>query len=478
MLRLVSNRLVQIVLLLTLLAGLVFLCLQDPAFIRQARQLTFDAYNRMMPRPPGSGVVIVDIDEASLRDYGQWPWPRTLVAQIPEALKKMGAKAIAFDMVFAEHDRTSPARIARDLPQTAALAPVARKLEALPDNDALFAKKIAETGNVVIGFVTATHGQKTNGRPTLKAAFLDDGVNPDPQKFILSYPYFTTSLPAIVAASAGEGSFTMSPDQDGIVRKVPLLIGQRLPDGQVRMYPSLALEALRVADGKIVYKVKSYGQRIAQGYGIQSVGVGDYTVPTDSAGRMRVYYAGHRHWRPLYIPAWKVLQHDPSVKNLVKGKIVLVGTSAIGLYDLRSSPLNAVLPGVEVHAEALEQILGRQFLIRPGYFNGLELCVTVAISLGIIFLAPFVGTGMLALIVTLLLGAGIDAALYAYAHYRLLFAPVYPSLSVVIIFIVSSILTNLRSETERRAIRDAFGHYVAPALLEELTRDPDKLKLG
>ncbi len=487
MIRIISNRIVQIALLLTLLGGLMALRLQDPAFIHRWRQLTFDAYNRMMPRPMNAlpadsaikGVVIVDIDEASLRRYGQWPWPRTLVARIPEVLKDMGAKSIAFDMVFAEHDRTSPARVAKGLPQTPALQPVEKELETLPDNDMLFAQTIARIGNVVIGFVTAANGQVTHNKPMLKVPpFMNDGTDPDPQKFILSHRYYTTSLPEIVKASAGEGSFAMSPDGDGVIRTVPMLIGQYLPDGKVNMYPSLSLEALRVALHRGIYFVKSYGKRIAKGYGIQWIKVGHYTIPTDKKGRIHVYYAGHSHWKPFYIPAWKVLQRDPSIAKLVKDRIVLVGTSAIGLFDLRSSPLNASLPGVEVHGEVLEQIIGHQFLIRPGGSNGFELVATLAISLGIIFLAPFISTGLLALIVLLLLVLGNGGAVYAYGHYHRLFAPVYPSVTIIIIFILSSVLNNLRSETERRAIRDAFGHYISPALMEELTKDPDKLKLG
>ncbi len=137
-----------------------------------------------------------------------------------------------------------------------------------------------------------------------------------------------------------------------------------------------------------------------------------------------------------------------------------------------------VLPGVEIHAEIIEQILGKQFLNRPGFFDGAELCATVAISLGIIFLAPFIGTGTLALLGVLVIGVSSVGALYAYGHFGLLLDPVYPSLTIIIIFILSSILTNLRSETERRAVRKAFSHYISPTLMEELASDPDKLKLG
>ena len=124
MIRLISNRWVQIILLLLLLGELVVLRLQDPPLVQRWRQLTFDTYNRLIPRPPGHGVVIIDIDEDSLRNYGQWPWPRPLVARIPEVLHDMGAKVIAFDIVFAEADRTSPSLIANNLPQTAEMQPV------------------------------------------------------------------------------------------------------------------------------------------------------------------------------------------------------------------------------------------------------------------------------------------------------------------------------------------------------------------
>lgn len=476
MFRFVSNRLVQVILLLALLTGLVALRMHDPKVIQRVRQLTFDTYNRLIPRKPGHGVAIVDIDEASLRAYGQWPWPRPLVAQISEILKEMGAKVIAFDMVFAEPDRTSPPRIAKGLPQTPAMSPVIQKLKELPDNDDVFAQKIAGLGNVVTGFVGAINGQYTHRNPTLKASFWDVGVKPNPLPFITTIPFFTTSLPAIANASAGNGSFTMNVDQDGIVRKVPLLIGQKLPTGEIKMYPALSLEALRVALGKSYYKVTSFGQQVPQGYGIQSVGVGDYTIPTDEKGQFHVYYTGHRP--DLYISAKRVLERDPSIRNLVKDKIVFVGTSAIGLLDLRSSPLDAVLPGVEIHAEIIEQILGHQFLVRPGFFDGAELCIMIAISLGIIFLAPFIGAGTLAFIATMLIGSGVVGSLFAYQHSGLLIDPVYPSLTIVIIFILSSILTNLRSEMERRAVKTAFGHYISPTLMEELANDPDKLKLG
>ncbi|MFH1158647.1 MAG: adenylate/guanylate cyclase domain-containing protein [Pseudomonadota bacterium] len=473
MIRLFSNRWVQIVLLLLLLAGSAALRRQDPKVVHQWRQLTFDTYNRKFPRAPGSGVMIVDIDEDSLRRHGQWPWPRPLVAQILDILHQMGAKVVAFDMVFAEPDRTSPSLIAETLPQTPEMRLVAQALKALPDNDQVFAEKIAEVGNVVTGFVASD--QPTPHDPVLKTAFFKEGINPDAERFIVKKRYFAASLPALVNSAAGNGSFTPSQEQDGVIRSVPLLIGQKFPDGRVVMYPSLSLEALRVAQKKVVFRVKSFGKKTQEGYGIQSVSIGDYTIPTDEQGNFQVYYAGHR--QDLYVPAWKVLtqQLEP---DFVKDKIVFVGASAIGLLDLRASPLNAVLPGVEIHAEIVEQILDGKFLERPAYSDGAEIFIIIAVGLLIIFLAPFINTGTLALLVAALIGGGGAGALYAYQSYGYLIDFVYPSLSIVTIFILSSILTNLRSEMERREVRDAFSHYLSPELVEELASHPDMLKLG
>ncbi|MCE9508417.1 MAG: adenylate/guanylate cyclase domain-containing protein [Alphaproteobacteria bacterium] len=473
MIRFLSNRWVQIILLLLLLAQLVVLRMQDPSFIHRWRQLTFDAYNRLMPRPPGEGVMIVDIDEVSLRDYGQWPWPRPLVAQISDNLYKLGAKVIAFDMVFAEPDRTSPALIADALPPTVDMLPVVEKLKSLPDNDQVFANKIAVLGNVITGFSVAD--QPTRGKPVFKAKFLNEGMYPAPLKFVTKFPYFAASLDVIGEAAAGSGSFTALPEQDSVIRQVPLLIGHAPPDGTVKLYPALPLEALRVALGKTSYIVKSFGERVRQGYGIQSISLGDYTIPTDKNGNFYVYYAGHRP--DLFIPAWKVLSGDLSL-DMVKNKIVFIGTSAVGLKDLRASPLNAVFPGVEVHAEIIEQILSGKYLNRPDFFNGAELCAAAAVGLLIIFLTPFIGLGLLSLLVGTLIAAGCLGSLYAYQKFGYLLDPVYPSLSVVVIFLLSAILTNLRTEMERRAVKIAFSHYISPVFMEELASNPEKLKLG
>jgi adenylate cyclase len=474
LLHILSRRSVQIVLLLAMLGGAVFLRLQDPPAIGRLRQMTFDTYNRLMPRRAFDDVRIVDLDEESIRQIGQWPWPRPLVGDLAATLRKAGARAVVFDIVFSEPDRTSPARIAKALPDTPEMKSAAAALATLPDNDETFAQKIRQAGNVVTGFVAAN--QETSAVPEAKARIFNTGRGlPDPARYVEGFRYFTTTLPGITAAAAGNGSFVMTPESDGVVRRVPMLVTLRGGAGSA-VFPSLSLEAVRVAEGKDTYQVESFGPSAAEAHelGVHGVTVGAHKVPTDENGRIWVYYAGHRPG--LYAPAWKFLS-GAVPPDVFRDKIVLVGTSAIGLLDLRASPLNPVLPGVEVHAELIEQILHGQFLHRPGFFEGAELVAMVAVSLCVIFLAPFVGAGTLAAVIMGLISGSFAWSVYAYGHDGWLIAPVYPSLTVVVIFIVSSILTNLRTEMEKRAVRTAFGHYLSPTLIEELARDPSKLKL-
>lgn len=472
LLRLFAKRGLQVFLLLILLGAALHLQVTDPAPVKRLRNMAFDYYNKVLPRQPGDDVVIVDIDEASLQRLGQWPWPRTLVGDLPLALKALGARSVAFDMTFAEPDRTSPAAIARALPKDRGMKPVIAALESLPDNDAVFAQKIAGAGNVVMGFVSAN--QKTGSAPVLRASCFRkkrEGSPADPLRFVVSHPDFAVSLPVLTEAAAGNGSFSTHPEEDGVLRSIPLMIGYGRPGAApTAMFPALALEALRVAaDPAACYMTESAPD------GIWGIRLGERLIPTDETGSLRIYYAGHR--QSLYIPAWKVLAREVPAER-IRGKIVLIGTSSIGLLDLRSSPLDAVLPGVEIHAEIIEQVLHRQFIARSQDMARSEVMVTAIISLAVIFLAPFVSAGVFALLAAILISGGIAGGFYVFQTQGDLLDPYYPALVIMIIFILSSILSNLRSDVEKRAVRQAFGQYISPVLMDELSAHPEKLQLG
>ncbi|MBI1215612.1 MAG: CHASE2 domain-containing protein [Alphaproteobacteria bacterium] len=481
--QLLVNRRFQVFLLLAMLFSANYLQYGETNFLNPLRNLVFDTYNRILPRHPGNGVAIVDIDEDSLSRIGQWPWPHTVIGELTKDLRKMGARSVGFDIVFAEPDRTSPGNLARRLPVTPETGPIIESLETMQDNDEVFAKDIREAGHVCLGF--AVSNQSRDISPWLKPPkYLVTGKGPGPKDFVQSETNFVAPMPGLVAAADGVGVFAARPDSDGIIRRIPLLVGHMNRRGQTyQVFPALSLETLLLGVGgkDAPYRINmsragktSWGSETTF-TGIRSLGVGAYNVPTDLSGYFYIYYAGHRP--SLYIPAWKIL-NGTAPAQAIKDKIVLVGTSAIGLFDLRSSPIDRVVPGVEMHAEIIDQIMQQQFLKRPFMLQAQELLATALAGILIIFLMPYVSTGALALVSAIFIAGGFVGGLYCYQNYGLLIDPVLPTLIYLTLFILSSILTNMRSEAQKRAIRQAFSHYISPVLMEELAGNPEKLKLG
>lgn len=466
--------------LLGLLAAALAVRAQDSNLVRSLRFLAFDAYNRALPRPETNFVTIVDIDEASLArpELGQWPWSRAAMARLVESLKAMGAKAIVFDMVFAESDRTSPRTVlARMDPADRTPARVAA-LEGLPDNDALFAEAIARAGNVVTAFIWTQDSGGESRMPhlvrpvqTTKAALrLRDRL-----------PVMTeaaSSLPLFERAAAGNGCFGVRTEIDGIIRHVPLLF--RFADargGPPAIFPSLAVEAVRVAqDPNLIVKVREVKGKEAGAFAPPyRMKIGAFEVPLDAGGEMPVYFSRERTAR--YVSAHEVLSGTAPAEK-IRGKIVFVGTSAQGLKDLRASPLDLSIPGVELHMNVAEQILTGSFLLRPALMEGAEILFLGLVGLGVILLAPFAGTVAMAFLTAGVIAGTAALSWYAFSRHGLLIDPVFPGLAVAVLYGTGAVLSYIRSEAERRHVRQAFGLYISPQFMEELTRDPDKLRLG
>jgi len=442
----------------------------EPAVLTQIRLIVFDSYQRLDPRPyQPAPVRIIDIDDTSLSRLGQWPWPRTMVAWLIDRLRELGAASIAFDIVFAEPDRTSPRNLAvqwEDLPKD---DPLRQRLAALPDHDEVLAEAI-RNANVVTGFVLTQ--LPAEREPAAKGTYATAGD--DPRQYLPHFRGAVADLPAIEAAAKGNGSFNDIPDLDGVTRRVPLVLA--LGD---RPYPSLAAEAPPVAQGARTYIVKSTGASgvlaFGEHTGVNSVKIGAFVVPTDPTGEVWVHYT-----RPVperYIPAWKVLEPDFD-GSLVKDHIVFIGTSAAGLMDLRSTPLEPAAPGVAVHAQIIEQILLGDHLERPDWARGAELFYMLAIGLILMVRLPKVGAQWTAAVGAAAMAAAVSGSLYVYSAYKLLIDPVYPSLVVLLVYISSSAMLYLRTETERRRVRTAFSRYLAPSVVEQLASHPERLKLG
>jgi adenylate cyclase len=448
-------------------------CYLDPGdIIASQRRVVFDYFQRIQPRTyEPVPVRVVDIDDVSLTKIGQWPWPRTVVAELVNHLALAGAAVIAFDIVFAEPDRTSPEHVLPIWAATGSIDAATRTaVAALPDHDELLAKSIKAAGNVVTGFVL-TNAEQSEA-PVVRGTFVTTGD--DPRPYIPSFRGAVNTLPIIADAAAGDGSVSFVPDSDFIIRRVPLV--QRF--GKT-LYPILAAEALRVAQGARSFVVKSTGANGEYGGGakggIVSVKIGDYVVPTDANGMMLIHYT-----RPVpdrTIPAWRVLapDFDPAT---VRGDIVLVGTSAAGLFDIRPSPINPVMPGVEAHAQTIEQILLGHYLQRPDWAASAEFLFVLVVGLGLMILLRVLGAVWSGVVGTVAIVGAFAASWTAYSHDLVLVDPVMPSLAAFAVYLTTTVMGYLRSESEKRHVRGAFSQYLSATLLDELIKNPSRMRLG
>ena len=459
---------VQYLLPLALLLGLAAVRFSGWGWVETLQHKAFDALITLKPRAyEPVPVRVIDIDDESLARLGQWPWPRTLLARLVDRLNELGSSVTAFDAVFAEPDRTSPDRVVNDWPATPEVEALKKQVARLPDNDRVFAKAIARS-RVVTGF--SLIGEKSGRAPAVKASFSYSGD--DPRAYLGTFAGAVTDLPELEKAAAGNGSFGFIAESDGVVRRVPLLF-----DLNGTLLPSLAAEALRVAQGARGYAVKSSGGSGETGghTGINKVKVGSLVIPTDYAGRVWVYFTKDAPGRT--IPAWRLFEKDFD-PALIDGTIDFVGTSAAGLRDLRVTALNPVLPGVEVHANIAEQALLGSYLERPDWAAGAELVYMLVFGLLLLLLLPRLGAALCALVGAAGAGLALYASWNAFAAHGYLLDPVFPVLTVLAVYMSSSLVSYLKSETERRQVRNAFSRYMHPKLVEELAKHPEKLRLG
>ena len=442
------------------LIGLAALRIADPAGLEDIRLRTFDTFQLIDPRvKTARPVTIIDIDEKSLAKLGQWPWPRTRIADMIINLTRLGAVVIAFDIVFAEPDRLNTDAVADTIRY---LDEVTRaKLRALPSNDQIFADAIRRS-RVVLG---------ESGLPEVLSAF-DKSLpvtglamlGEQPQRFLLDFPGLLRNIHALEEAAAGRGLFSIKPERDGIVRRVPMLM-----QAQGTVLPSLSFEILRVVTSTRTILVKS------EKSGLKSVAVSGLELPTDLNGRLWLHFA-HRD-PSIYISALDVL--DESVAPAaIAGKLVLIGTSAAGLNDIKSTPVDPAVPGVEVHAQVLESALTRSLLSQPNYGIVVELCAAILLGILVIAFAPLLGPITLVAVGALFASLLIGTSWYFYAKHRMLIDFTYPLLSTTAIYLTLIFTSFVREQAQRRQIRSAFGQYLSPALIEQLAQSPEKLVLG
>nr|WP_170440368.1 adenylate/guanylate cyclase domain-containing protein [Ruegeria arenilitoris] len=431
-----------------------------------SRLIYFDVLQRLSPRAfdPDLPVRVVDIDETSLENWGQWPWPRTLLTQMVERLGEYGAASIAFDMLFAEPDRYSPSRLLSD----PALADIlsAKEEAAQLDNDILFGAEVSNWP-VVMGVAARLTGGDQDIAP--KAGIVEIGENP--AAGLVSVPHWTPLAPPLDRDATGIGGVNVSPlGGTGVVRRVPVLW-----QGPSGVLPGLGLEALRVATGEPVIFIEG-----AQGEAgiVLSVELAGLVLPTTENGEVWVRY------RPddpgLYLSANDILQSadDPVLRSQIEGRIVLIGTSAAGLFDMHQTALGESVPGVSIHAQVIEQALLGDMLTRSDVTAALELLAFIILGVVVTVVMSSFGA------VASFMAGGIAAAVVvgvswlAFQNQSVLFDATFPLAGGMANFGLLSGYLFISTEREKRVIRRIFSHYVAPEILEEIDATGHQLQLG
>lgn len=479
---------VAIALSLLLMVATVFAHSAQSDLQINLRNLFFDYYQKAKPRTgEESIVVIVDIDEQSLAKIGQWPWPRTKLATITNTLTKAGALAIGFDMVFSEPDRTDPKELAKilELKSESALHDIISKI---PSNDQIFGDAIANSPTV-LGFIGS---RGTTGIDAHKIAGIS-WLGADLSHSLQSIEGTIASLQTLQEGAKGSANFNIAQDQvDDIIRSVPMFVRQNN-----NVYPSLSIETLRVALENITGEQQSFIIKTSLAGGelsglfdhkgdeataeiqasIVEAKIGDFVFPTTADGQLILYY--NHHNPNIYISAADILLADKErIANMIEDKIVLIGSSAAGLRDIRQTTLGERIPGVEIHSQIIDQIMDGVFLNRPDWMNGLEIFLTIVAALILIGLMPYLGPVLSALLGLSISATTLMASWIAFSTYGLLLDPIFPMLATAIIYIAMTVFLFTFADREKRFVRDAFKHYLAPDLIDRLQKDPKSLKLG
>lgn len=420
-------------------------------------------------RPEGQvPVIVVDIDEQSIKREGRWPWSRDKVATLVKALEKEGASLIGFDVLFSEAESNAADQVLAD----PTLSPAARAeitaRRSRFDHDASLASVVAS--RTVLGYMFHADGVQVG---TLPQPFLM--LDPQDNAWrVISLPDYTGNLPVLMAKALSSGFFTTLPDRDGVIRRSPLILRH-----QDALYNSLALEMARVYLNAPFIKLQTASCRGGMTC-IESIQIADRIIRTDESGRALVPYKGRRE-SYTYVPASRVMRGELPAGTL-KGAIVLVGTSALGLADLRTTPLETLYPGVEVHANLVDAILqstpgNGQFVYRPDWEPGATFVLLLVSGLLLALLLPRLEPGYMILVsggwlLVLVLG---NFALWKAARFDLPLAALLLMASSIALFNI--VFGFLRASHQKREIKTMFGQYVPPAHVEQMLAHPESVSL-
>lgn len=453
------------VFLTLLLAGTQFSSGYARQLLDRLDLLIYDLrFNVLLPysrkEPSAQRIVIIDIDERSLKEVGHWPWSRKTVAELIDKLAAAGVVSVTFDVVFSEPERNMATEIAAEQAAT----PLAYDLLQLApqfDYDSRMAASMAKT-DVTLGYVLHSESFQTGNMPVSRIELAPEQV----QRLSLEQKHgYTANIPVLQQAAHGQGFINGPPDADGVVRRAPLMLryGNQL-------YPSLALQTA------MTYLLLDSASPVVIDDNFQSVTLGDKLIHTDEKGQMLVPYRGRRGSFP-YIPAVDVL-HGKTDAAALAGSIAMVGTSAVGLVDLRNTPVGTMFPGIETQATVVDALLRGDAPHKPDIALGINMMAIAVLGCLLALLMPFLGPSLMTLL-------GFGTAVFVAAgniwlwQAKGLDMPVSgPLLTVITLYVINISFGFFTAAQQKDQIKGMFGQYVAPAHIDRLLDDPAALSFA
>lgn len=449
---------------------------------RRIENATIDLRFRVFrgPRPATPNIVIVVVDEPSIKEIGRWPWSRAVQARLVEGIAQRGAKVIGLDVIYSEPEVTE---LKRNLQEVRAKVQAAGATQAVrgvldqqlreSDTDAQFEQSVRKAGNVVLAMPLVVPEMKTC-----------QSVEMAPPKFITSTLFMmvkqassgdaleaqcaTSVVPPLrqfAAAAASLGHAYTIPDRDGVTRYEYLAV--RYGDDR-DYYPSLGLEVARIYLG-----IPRDHMSLTLGEGVR---LGKVLIPTDQKARMLINHVG-KEQSFRYVSATDVI-HGRVEADAFAGKAVFVGTAALGTYDQKTTPFSANFPGVEKNATVAENIITQQFLEQSVYDKPIDLALILLFGFGLGMSLPKMRALPGATLAASALFGYAAVAQYMFAYQGLLLAVVYPLFTILVVFVAVTVLRFMTEEKQAKEVRAMFSSYVSPRIVEELIKDPTKAKLG
>lgn len=422
--------------------------------------------NATLPNTVDKRIVIADVDEKSLSDIGRWPWDRNILADLMDTLfDYYQIKVVGFDMVFAEKDESSGLKVLNqlasgELVQDERFQIAVSKVRSDLQYDQIFANSL-KGRNIVMGQIFNQHedvSYNTLSNPIGTVSEKYQGKLP-----VIKPKGYTANLD-ILQKNATTAGFFDNPtlDEDGIFRRVPII--QEFDGG---MYESLALAVTRLALDSPELKVNIEAD--GDYYAIEHVDLGEHSIPVDSDSAVLVAYRGRQNSFP-YLSITDILNKQVP-KDQLQGRIVLIGTSAPGLLDLRSTPVQNAYPGVEVHANIISSILDDRIKHRPPYIAGFEFLLLLILGIALIIIMSFLSplwTSVLTLGVSALI---VLSNLLAWNN-GLVLPLASPVLLIISLFVLQMSYGFFVESRGKRALAKLFGQYIPPELVDEMSDDP------